>query len=132
MPRSTPSRHAASRRRFLAAATATAAAGLSPRLLRAAEPTAASTAESIAQTLHASLTPAQRSKVCFAWDHVHPKFGLLRSRVGNNWNATEPELASDFYTPEQRRMVRDIFEQLVRPEWHARYDQQMEIGRAHV
>lgn len=115
------------RRRFLSVAgTSAAAAVLSPALLRAAEPTAASTAESIAQALHASLTAAQREKVCFAWDHVHPKFGLLRSRVGNNWNATEPELASDFFTADQRRMVRDIFEQLVRPEWHARYDKQME------
>lgn len=126
MPRS-PSRPAASRRRFLASVgTTAAAAGLSPAILRAAEPTASSTAESIAQTLHASLTPAQREKICFAWDHVHPKFGLLRTRVGNNWNVTEPEVASDFYTPDQRRMVRDVFECLVRPEWHARYDKQME------
>ena len=115
------------RRRFLSVAGASAAAaGLSPSVLRAAEPTAASTAESIAQALHASLSPAQREKICFAWDHVHPKFGLLRSRVGNNWNVTEPELASDFFTADQRRMVRDVFERLVRPEWHARYDRQME------
>jgi len=111
------------RRRFLSAAAALAA---SPAILRAAEPTAASTAETIAQALHASLTPEQRAKVCFAWDHVHPKFGLLRTRVGNNWNATEPELAGDFYTPEQRRMVRDIFERIVHPDWHARFDRQME------
>ena len=49
-----------------------------PTLLRAAEPAAASTAETLAQALHASLSPSQREKICFAWDYVHPKFCLLR------------------------------------------------------
>ncbi|MFM7251250.1 MAG: DUF3500 domain-containing protein [Planctomycetaceae bacterium] len=122
MPRRTESA-AIGRRRFLSAAAALAA---SPAILRAAEPSAASTAETLAQALHASLSPAQRAAVCFPWDHVHPKFGLLRSRVGNNWNATEPELSSNFYTPEQRRMVRDIFEHIIHPEWHDAFDRQME------
>ena len=124
-----------SRRGFLATSGVLAAApsllggaGLftGPTLLRAAEPSAASTAETLAQALHASLSPSQREKICFAWDYVHPKFGLLRSRVGNNWNATEPELKSDFYTKDQKALTREIFEQLIHPEWHARFDRQME------
>ena len=113
-----------SRRRLLAGAAAcagTAAIGS----LRAEQPQAA-TAETLAGRLHASLTPAQREKVCFPWDYRHPKFGLLRTRVGANWNATEPTVAGDFFTQDQRRLVREIFEQLIEPDWHARFDKQME------
>ncbi|MFM8709595.1 MAG: DUF3500 domain-containing protein [Planctomycetia bacterium] len=46
--------------------------------------------------------------------------------MANNWNATEPTVAGDFFTGEQRRLIRDIFEQLVAPEWHGRFDKQME------
>ncbi len=87
---------------------------------------AADTAESLAATLHASLTPKQRKEVCFPWDYRHPKFGLLRTRVGNNWNATTPTVAGDFFTKDQQRLVRDIFESLIEPDWHARFDTQME------
>ena len=92
----------------------------------AADGPAAATAESLAARLHASLTPAQRKQVCFPWDYVHPKFGLLRTRVGNNWNATEPSVKSDFFTKDQQQLVRDIFEHLIEPEWHARFDKQLE------
>ncbi len=92
--------------------------------MRGAEAPAA--AETLAQKLHASLAPAQRAKVCFPWDFSHPKFGLLRTRVGNNWNATEPAVKSDFFTRDQQRLVRDIFESLIEPDWHARFDKQLE------
>ena len=120
-----------SRRQLLAAAAGTAGL-LAPRgLLGAAEPTAtppaaATTAESLAAVLHESLSPEQRAKVCFPWDYRHPKFGLLRTRVGNNWNATDPEVAGKFFTKDQQRLVREIFEGLIEPEWHARFDKQME------
>ncbi len=111
-----------SRRRFLAGAVALpAAAGLS-----AAEPATATTPESLAGLLHESLTPTQREAICFPWNYRHPKFGLLRTRIGNNWNATAPEVAGDFYTKDQRRLIRDIFEQLIEPDWHARFDKQLE------
>ena len=57
---------------------------------------------------------------------MHPKFGLLRTRVGNNWNATEPDVAGSFFSKDQQRLVRDIFEHLIQPEWHARFDKQLE------
>jgi hypothetical protein len=89
-------------------------------------PATPATAETLAARLHASLTPAQRAKVCFPWDYRHPKFGLLRTRVGNNWNATEPSVKSDFFTKDQQQLVREIFESLIEPEWHARFDTQLE------
>ena len=85
-----------------------------------------STAETLAGRLHASLSPAQRQAVCVPWDHVHPKFGLLRTRVANNWNATQPEVAGSFFSGEQRRLIRDIFERLIHPDWHVRFDKQLE------
>ena len=125
--------HPLSRRDFLAGSAAAAAAALtlpagSGRLF-GDEPAAAvaqQSSETLAGLLHASLSPQQRDKVCFPWDHVHPKFGLLRTRVANNWNATEPDVAGSFFTSEQKRLIRDIFEQLIAPEWHARFDKQLE------
>ncbi|MFM9059380.1 MAG: DUF3500 domain-containing protein [Planctomycetaceae bacterium] len=111
-----------SRREFLAG---TAAAVAAHGLARAEAP-AAVTSETLAARLHASLTPAQHKAVCFPWDYKHPKFGLLRTRIGNNWNATDPEVASDFFTKDQQRLVREIFEGLVDPAWHERFDTQME------
>jgi hypothetical protein len=112
-------------RRDLLRSTAAAALLRNP-FVAAADAVAATSAETLAGRLHASLTPAQRTKICFPWDHVHPKFGLLRTRVGNNWNVTAPEVKGDFYTPEQQDLVRAIFEQLIDPDWHARFDRQLE------
>ena len=113
-----------SRRRLLAGVAA-CAGGVATARLHGAEP-AAATAETLAGRLHGSLSPAQRQKICFPWDYVHPKFGLLRTRVSGNWNATEPTVSSDFFTKDQRQLVREIFEQLIEPDWHARFDIQME------
>ena len=102
-----------------------AAAAIRNPFVSAAE-SAAPTAETLASRLHASLSPDQRSKVCVPWDYVHPKFGLLRTRVGNNWNATAPTVKGEFFSKEQQQLVREIFEQLIDPDWHARFDKQLE------
>lgn len=116
-----------SRRTLLAGAASTAGLLASHSPLMAAEEAApAKTAESLAGILHESLSPEQRKAICFPWDYKHPKFGLLRTRVGNNWNATDPEVAGKFFSADQRQLVRDIFEQLIEPEWHANFDKQME------
>lgn len=114
------------RRGVLRAAGAGAMAALLRNPFTVGAEAAAESAETLAGRLHASLTPAQRQAVCVPWDYVHPKFGLLRTRVGNNWNATEPAVASDFFTKDQQRLVREIFEQLIEPDWHARFDRQLE------
>lgn len=115
-----------SRRDLLQSSVVAAAVGiLRGSAVSATEPPA-STAETLAGRLHASLSEAQRREVCFPWDHVHPKFGLLRTRVGNNWNATKPEVAGTFFTKDQQRAIRDIFERLVDPAWHERFDRQLE------
>ena len=121
-----PRPHRLTRRRLLAAGAAVTPFLAAPRgrAVRGAEP--AASAETLAGRLHASLTPAQRSEVCFPWDYRHPKFGLLRTRVGNNWIATKPFVMSDFFTSDQQRLVREIFEGLIEPGWHGRFDRQLE------
>ncbi len=126
-----------SRREFLRAAGAAAVAvGGLPAGARALETTApgASPAagaaqppqpESLVKTLYESLHPEQRREVCFPWDHVDRKRGLLRTYVSANWHITEPEINSDFFTADQRVMIRTIFEGMVQPDWHERFDRQL-------
>jgi hypothetical protein len=76
--------------------------------------------------LYESLTPGQREKICFPWDYQHAEMGLLRTRVDANWLITEQILESDFYTADQREIVRGIFHGIVHPEWHERYEKEQQ------
>ncbi len=82
--------------------------------------------ESIVKLLYESLQPAQRKEVCFPWDYLDPQRGLLRTRIENNWRITKPAVKSDFYTREQQAMIRAIFEGITNPEWHRRFDRQLD------
>ncbi len=121
-----------SRREFLKAAGAAALAGGAlpalPGVARAgaAAATGAARPESLVAELYASLAAEQRRAICFPWDHVDPKLGLLRTRVGANWRITEPALDGDFFRADQRALVRSIFEGITAPDWHERFDRQLE------
>ncbi|MEM8913908.1 MAG: DUF3500 domain-containing protein [Planctomycetota bacterium] len=84
------------------------------------------TAESLTAQLYETLSPRQRETICFDWNYVDPKRGLLRTRVANNWNVTRPSINDDFYTADQQHLIRQIFESIIHPDWHERYDQQLE------
>jgi hypothetical protein len=122
---------AVSRRAFLrstAAAAALAVAAPPARsLLGDVAPTTKSTAtsESLVKILFASLKPEQKREICFPWNYVDPKRGLLRTRIENNWRITRPIIKSDFYTGEQQALIRSIFEGMTSPEWHTRFDKQL-------
>lgn len=116
-----------SRRQFLQTSGALALATSAwPVWAEAREATNVSTPESLVKVLYESLSPEQRSKVCYAWDHVDSKRGLLRTHVSNNWHINEEVINTDFYTSDQKRLVREIFEGIVQPEWHAKFDRQLE------
>src|SRR5947209_4990100 len=66
------------RRRFLQAAAVTAVLAKPLAALRAA-PKPTSPAETVVKGLYDSLTPEQKEKVCFPWDHKDPKRGLVRT-----------------------------------------------------
>jgi hypothetical protein len=130
---STPAVKGVNRREFLARTGAVAGiAALStmalPRVITAAEPApaAASGAESIVKKLYDSFNEKQRSSLCFEWDHQDKDRGLLRTRVANNWHITEPQINSDFFTKDQQGWVREIFENLIQKDWHAKIDKQLE------
>jgi len=116
-----------SRRDFLASASviagSLATANLSSDRLLAAD-SDGQKPESLVKTLYESLSPSQRQAVCFDWDHTTKDRGLLRTRVANNWNITKPTLLSDFYTSDQRDLVKAIFEGMIDPSWHDRFYKQ--------
>src|SRR5258708_4671114 len=109
-----------------AASLGTVAAGSLISWGRAAEPAETTAPESLVKVLYDTLTPGQREKVCFDWDYKHPQHGLLRPRVANNWHITEPVINSDFFTADQKAIIRDVFEGIIQPDWHARIDRQLD------
>jgi len=118
-----------SRRDFLKTAGTTAAvvAASVPTgaLALDAEP-AETSPETRVQQLYSSFSDEQKKEVCFDWDHQHPELGLLRTRIAANWQITPREIASNFYTGEQRALMKEIFHGIIQPEWHAKYEKQME------
>jgi hypothetical protein len=110
------------RRNFLrlAAATGGALALGGPALADIGEK---KTSESLVKLLFESLSSAQKKETCFAWDHKGGK-GLLRRRISNNWRITKPAIKSAFFKADQQKLIRDIFEGLVNPDWITRFDRQ--------
>ncbi|MEO0530450.1 MAG: hypothetical protein AAF266_07695, partial [Planctomycetota bacterium] len=118
------------RRQFLSTAAAGAALTTLPSstplwATPVADLSAPATPESLVKLLYESFTPKQRETVCFAWDQAGPDGGPLRRHVSNNWQITDPALNDDFYTGEQRELVRAIFEGIYNPDWHERIDRQL-------
>ena len=108
------------RRAFLRSAAATALASTAAPVLAAVKPP-----ETLVKTLYDTLTEKQRMHICFAWDHVDKKKQVLRTRLENNWRITPHHINSSFYTDDQRDLIRAIFQGMTAPEWHARWDQQL-------
>ncbi len=66
--------------------------------------------ETLVTTLYNSLSPEQKTKVVFAFDHP------LRSKVDNNWHIT-PYKIQEFFTADQQAMITEIFRGLHNPEF---------------
>ena len=81
--------------------------------------------ETLAKKLYDSMNKDQRKEVCFPWDYKDPQLGLLRTRISNNWHITSPAILSDYYTKDQKEMVRAIYEGIISPEWKDRVDKQL-------
>jgi hypothetical protein len=71
------------------------------------------------------MTDEQKKQVCFDWDYKHPRRGLLRTHVSNNWQITQPHIRGDFYTQKQQLLIHDIFKGIINPEWYARFLKQL-------
>jgi len=85
------------------------------------------TPENLVARLYESLTPQQREKMCFAWDH-QVDGAPLRTHVSNNWSITDRQsmnVGSSFYTRDQQEMIEAIFFGLYNPDWHDRIRKQL-------
>ena len=82
--------------------------------------------ETLVKLLYDTLAAEQKKQVCFPWDHVDKKRGLLRTRIENNWKITKPSIKSGFFTDDQQELIRHIFEGMTNPDWLKRWDQQLQ------
>jgi ribosomal protein S18 len=113
------------RREFLAGTMAAAlsayATGLDAAPKPSVNPTKKGASETAVKALYDSLSVAQSQEMCFDWNHVDPKRGLLRGYVTNNWRITPHRLTGDFYTNQQKDLIHNIFRGLIHPDWYARF-----------
>ena len=114
------------RRRFLQGLSGSALAAATWGLPSASLAARTDSAESLAIELLRTLDAAQRSELAFPWDHVEERRGLLRARVSATWNVTQPTVDSDFFSDDQRALIRAIYRGLLDPAWHERYDRKQE------
>lgn len=115
------------RRKFLGAVAATTVASAAvPRIVLADPVSEAKTTESLVTEFYKGLSESQRQAICFDWNHKDPQRGLLRTFVANNWNIVPQEIISDFYSDDQRDLIKLIFESMIQRDWHERYYQQLE------
>ena len=95
------------RRQFLK----TAALGTASAAVAAALPRKSSeSSETLVTTLYTSLSPEQKSKIVFPFDHP------LRSKVDNNWHIV-PQKIGTFLTADQQAMTEEIFRGLHNPDF---------------
>jgi len=86
-----------------------------------AAPSRSSTAETAAQKLYETLSPAQRSQICLPFNHPS------RTKISANWAVTKPAIHEDFYTVEQRGLIAEVFKGVTSAEGHERFQSQMEF-----
>jgi hypothetical protein len=88
----------------------TAALGAAALALQAAPKATSSSSETLVTTLHKSLTEEQKKVICFPFGHD------LQSKVDNNWFITPARVGKDF-TPDQQKMIEEIFKGLHNPDF---------------
>lgn len=115
------------RREFLTTAAATTA-GLAlggSSLFAADEVAKTSQPESLVKVLYESLSDKQKKDLAFDWDYEDPLLGKLRNHVENNWHITDQTIDSNYFTSDQKELVRQIFVGIVNPDWVEKFDQQL-------
>jgi len=122
LPPACPDCEGVERRQFLKASVmagaAVAASSALPRILvldtLQAAPMKAATkvasSETLVAALYKSLSEPQRQAVAFEFNHP------LRSKIDANWQIT-PQKISEFFTPDQQAMIREIFLGVHNPEY---------------
>ena len=118
--------HTLERRSFIRTAGAATLATIgSPSAYTAIAAAKSQKPESLVKILYQKLDERQRKVVCFPWNHIDKRRGLLRTRIENNWRITKPIIASGFFSKDQQELIRAIFEGMTNPEWHTRFYKQL-------
>ncbi len=85
-----------------------------------AAPSRSSTAETAAQKLYETLTPEQRSVICFDAQNA------LRQKAHANWAISKPAIHEQFYSKEQKGLIAEIFRGITSEDGHQRFIEQTE------
>ena len=85
-----------------------------------ASPSPDSNAETAVRQFYDSLRDDQLSVICFPFDHK------LRRKVNANWDVTDQKIGSDFYSDEQRELIRRIVRGVTSDDGHRRLLKQMD------
>ena len=101
-----------------ALAGAVAPSLLDMRMVHAA-PSPESVAETVVGQFYASLSAQQREAVCFPFNHA------LSKKISANWHITEPLIGGDFYSNEQRELIRQIVRGVTSEDGYEKLIQQM-------
>ncbi len=110
-----------SRRDFVKVAGAAAvAASAIPAQAALAQPSPKSPAETVVKRFYDSLSPNQRKAVCLPFNHQK------RSRISANWHVVETDIGDDFYSLEQREMIKDILKKVTSEDGYERLLKQMD------
>jgi hypothetical protein len=107
------------------AAAGVAAAPLLGRSAHAA-PTPKSPAETAVKRFYDSLSAEQRTTICMPFNHKK------QSMISANWQITEPVIAEDFYTDDQRAIIDEILKGVTSEDGYERLVKQMDDDAAGI
>lgn len=85
-----------------------------------AAPTPQSAAETALGRLYATLSDAQKKQICLPFNHEK------QQRISANWHITEPTIGGDFYSAEQRQLIKDIFRNVTSEDGYERFMLQLD------
>ncbi|HUG91952.1 MAG TPA: DUF3500 domain-containing protein [Planctomycetaceae bacterium] len=118
-----------SRREFVrTVGVAAAAATAAPLLVRPAHaaPTPNSPAETAVKHFYDTLSAEQKQAICLPFNHQK------QSRISANWHVTDPLIADDFYTDDQRKLIHDILKGVTSEDGYERMIKQMDDDSAGI
>jgi hypothetical protein len=86
-----------------------------------AAPSPASAAETAVGRFYATLSEEQKKAICL------PFSDPLRQKINANWNITKQKVGSDFYSPDQRKIISEIVQNVTSADGYERLKKQMEF-----
>jgi hypothetical protein len=115
------------RRAILAAAVAAVGSlAVRPTLRLSAADADVPVTKTVLIALYKSLTPQQRTSICFDWDTKGYGNVPRRLHVSNSWQISGPKIGSSFYNDEQQQLIAEALSSVMSPGWPAKLARQVE------